>query len=65
VNFVWERDKPKGLFLGSHGKEKFCCFLREEGEIFKFSKELFFWRCEMGCLEKVDGLFFFGSIFLL
>jgi hypothetical protein len=29
----------------------------------KISKELFFWRCEMGCLEKKDGVFFFVFFF--
>jgi hypothetical protein len=32
---------------------------------FLFSKELFFWWCGMGCLEKMDVYVFFLAFFLL
>jgi hypothetical protein len=35
VNFVWDGDKPKGLFIKWHGREKFGCFPKQKGEIFK------------------------------
>jgi hypothetical protein len=52
---------PKVCFLGGHGREKFGYFSRQEGGIF-FFKELFFWWCGMGCLEKADGALFFGLL---
>jgi hypothetical protein len=34
MNFIWDGDQLKGLFLGWHGREKFSCFSRQEGGIF-------------------------------
>jgi len=50
---------PKRLFLGWHRREKFGCFEGMKVGFLKTSKELFFWWCGMGCLEKAKRFFFF------
>jgi hypothetical protein len=51
---------PKGCFLGGMGRRSLVVFQGlEKVRLFLFCKELFFWWCGMGCLEKVDGFAFF------
>jgi hypothetical protein len=55
---------PKGYFLNGMGGRSLVVFQGRNMGFFKFSKELFFWWCGMGCLEKVDGyVFFFFLVF--
>jgi hypothetical protein len=55
---------PKGCFLGGMGGKSLVVFQGRKVGFKKFSKELFLWWCEMGCLEKEDGFFFFFFFFL-
>jgi len=49
---------PKGCFLGGMGRKSLVVFKGKKVGFKKISKELFFWWCGMGCLEKVDVFFF-------
>jgi hypothetical protein len=49
---------PKFFFLGSMGGRSLVVFQSKKVDFFKFFKELFFWWCGMGWLEKGGGYFF-------
>jgi hypothetical protein len=55
---------PKGCFLGGMRGRRLVVFQGKKVGFFLIFEELFFWWCGMGCLEKIDGLFFL-SFFLL
>jgi hypothetical protein len=46
---------PKGCFLGGMGGKSLIVFQSKKVGFLKNSKELFFWWCGMGCLEKANG----------
>jgi len=47
----------KGCLLGSMGGRSLAIFKGKKMGFFLISRELFFWWCGMGCLEKKDGFF--------
>jgi hypothetical protein len=53
----------KGFFLGGMGGKSLVVFQGKKVGFKVFSKELFFWQCKMGCLEKVDEYFLFVLFF--
>jgi len=57
------RINSKGCFLGGMGGKSLVVFQGRKITFFKKFKELFFWWCEMGCLEKVDVYVFFLFFF--
>ncbi len=52
----------KGCFSGGMGGKILVVF-QGRWDFKKNSKELFFWCCGMGCLDKVNGFLFFGLFF--
>jgi hypothetical protein len=65
VNFVWDGDKPKGLFLGWHGREKFGCFPRHECEIFLIFQGIILLAVWDGVFGESGWVFVFWHFFLL
>jgi hypothetical protein len=54
---------PKGYFLGGMGRRSLVVFQGRKVGFFPFFKELFFWWCGIGCLEKASGVFIFLFFF--
>ncbi len=63
MTFLGMGTNPKGCFLGSMGVRSLVIFQGRKVGFLKFSKELFFWWCGMGCLKKAGEYVFFLVIF--
>ncbi len=60
MNFFGDGDKPKGLFLGWHRREKFGCFFEaRRWDCFNFPTNYLFGGVGCDVWRKLMGMFFF------